>query len=177
MEFIRIQSADNPYTDEFLELYFEAFPENQRHSEQAFKALLKNEDLFHCNAVTMNKKLVGFINYWDFEEFAFVEHVAIEPPLRGHKLGEKIISLTKESLSVPLVLEVEYAESSEWGSRRIEFYNRLGFEIVPSHYMQPPYRKGEKYVPLHLMSDDLPFAAGNFEKIKDAIYKIVYKVG
>ncbi len=176
MEFIRIQSADNQYTDELFVLYAEAFPENQRHSEQEFKALLNSEELFHCNAVTMNSNLVGFFNYWEFDDFIFVEHIAIEPPLRGHKLGEKIISLARKDVNIPLVLEVEPAETSEWGSRRIEFYRRLGFEIVPQDYMQPPYRKGGEYIPLHLMSDNLEFASENFEKIKEAIYKNVYKI-
>lgn len=176
MEFFRIQSADNRYIDELFSLYSGAFPESQRHSEKEFKTLLETEELFHCNAVTMNEGLVGFFNYWDFEEFIFAEHIAIEPPLRGHKLGEKIISLARKSVEVPLVLEAEYAESSEWGSRRLEFYRRLGFEIVPKDYMQPPYRKGEDYLPLHLMSDNLTFATENFEKIKETIYKKVYKV-
>lgn len=176
MEFIRIKSSENRYVAELFELYSVAFPENQRHSEIEFKALLDNEVLFHCNAVLMNSELVGFFNYWDFEKFIFVEHIAIEPPLRGHKLGEKIITMARKSVSVPIVLEVEKAEQSEWSARRIEFYHRIGFHLVPADYVQPPYRAGDEYIPLHLMSDDLDFAEQNFVEIKNIIHQKVYRV-
>lgn len=176
MEFIRIQSPENIYMQEIFELYSATFPKNQRRTESEFKALLADDDFFHCNAVVMNQELVGFLNYWYFEDFIFVEHIAVEPPLRGHKLGEKIISLVRKTTELPLVLEVEKAEDFEWGQRRIEFYQRIGFRILPFDYSQPPYQKGGEYIPLHLMSDCVDFATENFERIKQTIYKYVYKV-
>ena len=177
MEFIRIQSMDNIFTDELIKLYLESFPENQRRSVSEFKALLGSDDRFHCNAVLLNNELVAFYNYWDFEDFYFVEHLALEPPLRGYKLGEKIINLVRKNLNLPLVLEVEPIDASEWGSRRIEFYHRLGFQIIPQKYKQPPYRKGDNFILLHLMCDYPEFAEENFENIKEIIYKNVYRVG
>lgn len=176
MEFIRINSDKDNYAEELVMLYLEAFPETQRHTENDFRKLLGAEERFHCNAVLMNKELVGFFHYWLFDEFVFLEHIAIEPPLRGHKLGEKVILLARETTNLPLVLEVEKADESEWGARRIEFYQRLGFQILPNEYAQPPYRKDGVYIPLHMMSDKLDFAVENFEKIKNTIYQAVYKV-
>lgn len=177
MKFIRINSDKDEYADELIMLYLDTFPETQRHTEDDFRKLLGREERFHCNAVLMNNALVGFFHNWDFDEFVFLEHVAVEPPLRGHKLGEKIISLARQSTKRPLVLEVEKAEDSEWGARRIEFYHRLGFQIIPVEYVQPPYRKDGSYIPLHLMSNDPEFVTKNYEKIKDIIYKNVYKTG
>lgn len=176
MEFIRIQSVDDKYADELTELYLEAFAENQRHTKEDFRQLLNTNNQFNCNAVLMNNELVGFFHYWDFDVFLFLEHIAIEPPLRGHKLGEKVINLVRTFARKPLVIEVEQAENSEYGARRIEFYRRLGFEIVPFLYLQPPYRKGEDYVPLDMMCDHPEFASGHFENIKSTIYKQVYGV-
>lgn len=176
MEFIRIQSAQNSHTQALLQLYTEAFPESQRRSEAALKKIMESNDKFHCNAVLMNDELVGFFNYWDFDTFFFVEHIAIEPPLRGHKLGEKIITLARKSANRPLVLEAETAEDSDWGERRIEFYRRLGFEIIPYPYEQPPYEKDGEYITLHLMSDNASFGTAHFELIKTTIYREVYNV-
>ncbi|MHB9055181.1 MAG: GNAT family N-acetyltransferase [Paludibacteraceae bacterium] len=176
MKFIRIQSVHDKYADELTELYLETFSENQRHNREDFISLLNTNKKFNCNAVIMNNVLVGFFHYWDFDDFLFLEHIAIEPPLRGHKLGEKVINLVRSFAQKPLVIEVEQPESSEYGVRRIEFYRRLGFEVIPHKYLQPPYRKGEEYVPLEMMSDNPTFATDNFEKIRDIIYQNVYKV-
>ncbi|MFV0391774.1 MAG: GNAT family N-acetyltransferase [Paludibacteraceae bacterium] len=176
MEIIRLQSVDNTYWGSLVQLYTEAFPANQRRSVEELNVLINNQNKFYCNAVLMNKELVGFFNYWDLDEFFFVEHLAIEPPLRGHKLGEKTITLARTSVDVPLVLEAETAENSDWGSRRLEFYRRLGFEIIPRDYLQPPYEEGENYILLHLMSDNIDFATSNFEEIKKKIYEEVYRV-
>ena len=176
MEFIRIKSAKDKYADELIELYLKAFPENQRHTIEDFRFLLNNNEQFNCNVVLMNNELIGFFHYWNFDEFLYLEHIAIEPPLRGHKLGEKVINMVRSFAHKPLVIEVEQAENSEYGARRIEFYRRLGFEIVPKHYLQPPYRKGENYVPLEIMSDQPGFATEHFEHIKAAIYRQVYGV-
>ena len=176
MEFIRIRSTEEKYAEELIELYLDAFSEEQRHTREDFIRLLNSNDEFNCNAVLMNKELIGFFHYWDFEDFLFLEHIAIEPPLRGHKLGEKVINLVRTFAEKPLVIEVEQAENSEYGARRIEFYRRLGFEIVPEKYFQPPYRKGGKFIPLDMMSDDVDFATDNFENIKTTIYNYVYGI-
>lgn len=176
MEFIRVNSDKDEYADELTMLYLETFPETQRHTESDFRKLLGTEERFHCNAVLMNRVLVGFFHYWLFDDFVFLEHIAVEPPIRGHKLGEKIVSMAQQSTDLPLVLEVEKAEDSEWGARRIEFYHRLGFQIIPVEYVQPPYRKDGEYISLHLMSDNVEYVVENYEKIKNVIYKNVYKV-
>ncbi len=174
MEFIRLQSSVDKHAEELISLYLEAFPENQRHTKEDFENLLNNNSLFHCNAVLMNDALIGFFHYWEFEEFLFLEHIAIEPPLRGHKLGEKVIELIRSFTNKPLIIEVEPAETTEYGGRRIEFYRRLGFETIPHKYLQPPYRQGDAFVLLEIMSDKPEFASDNFEKIKSTIYKAVY---
>ena len=177
MDYIRILSSADKYADELTELYLGAFSENQRHTKEDFRHLLDTNKQFNCNAVLMNNQLIGFFHFWDFDDFLFLEHIAIEPPLRGHKLGEKVIKLVRSLAAKPLVIEVEQAENSVFGARRIEFYRRLGFEIVPFEYLQPPYRVGEDYIPLEMMSDDLEFASENFEKIKAKIYRQVYGIG
>ncbi len=176
MEFIRLHSCSDEYAEELISLYLEIFPENQRHTKEDFENLLNNNSSFFCNAVLINDALVGFFHYWDFETFLFLEHIATEPPLRGHKLGEKTINLVRSFTDKPLVIEVEPAEISEYGGRRIEFYRRLGFETIQQEYLQPPYRKGDAYITLELMSDHHQFATENFEMIKSTIYKHVYGV-
>lgn len=176
MEYVRIKSTNDQQFEELIALYLESFPRNERREVSDFKELLDTNQSFRCYVVLVNDAFVGFFNFWEFEDFVYLEHIAISPNLRGHKLGEKVILYLKSSIDKPIVLEAETAESSDFGARRINFYKRLGFDLLPVKYYQPPYRKGEEYVYLEIMSDDLTFAKTNFEKIKDTIYKEVYQV-
>ena len=175
MEFIQIKSAGDEYVDKLVSLYLEAFPENERHSEENFTKIIGSNPKFRCNAVLMNKEFVGFFNSWNFDFFLFAEHFAILAAIRGNKLGEKVMNMMKQGVDVPVVFEVELPDT-EIAVRRIEFYHRLGYEIVPVDYLQPPYNKEENYHPLYLMTDNVDFVLDNFEKIKDTIYKNVYGV-
>ena len=175
MEIIQIKSADDEYIHSLMPLYQEAFPENQRHTEEDFKALLGSEPDFYCNAVLMNDNFVGFFNYWDFDWFIYAEHFAILEAIRGNKLGEKVMNMMKPQSDIPMVFEVELPDE-EMAARRIEFYRRLGYEVVPVDYQQPPYNRNGYYQPLFLMTDQVDFVIENFEKIKSTIYRRVYKV-
>ncbi len=174
MEFIQIKSTDNPYFEKLLALYADAFPENQRHSNDDYKRFIESaKDIFYCNAVLLNGSFVGFFNYWNFGWFLFAEHFAIEEAVRGNKLGEKVMKMIKSTAEAPLVFEVELPDN-ELNARRIEFYSRLGYQIVPVDYLQPPYNEKGFYQPLHLMTDDVDFVVENYDKIKNTIYKNVY---
>lgn len=177
MEFIRIESVNDKFIEELLLLYKEAFPENQRRSELGFKKTISesNRMNFHCNAVLLNKLFVGFFNYWKFDSFIFAEHFAVEQALRGNKIGEKVMKMIKSTAQLPLVFEVELPDN-EINSRRIEFYRRLGYEIVPVNYLQPPYNTGGEFVSLHLMTDELDFVMDNYDSVKETIYKNVYGI-
>ncbi len=177
MEIIRITSIEESFANDLIELYLETFPENQRHNKLDFENLLRKENDFFANVALMNSSPIGFFNYWNFDDFVFLEHLAVEPPMRGYKLGEKLINLLKDIVEEKtIILEVEKADDSEFGERRIEFYRRLGFELVPIEYEQPPYREGESYLPLHIMSNNVSFAMKKFDEIKSALYRKVYKI-
>ena len=174
MEFIQIKSKENIYFDKIQALYKDAFPENQRHKETDFEKLVESEKgNFFCNAVLLNKSFVGFFNYWNLGNFLFAEHFAIEEAVRGNKIGEKVMKMIQSTEELPLVFEVELPDN-EMNARRIEFYHRLGYEVVPVDYVQPPYNENGFYQPLHLMTDNMEFVLQNYDEIKNAIYANVY---
>ncbi len=176
MDFIRITSSNDHFAEEIITLYLDTFPEEQRHLKNDFIRLLESNTLFNCMAVLMNNSMIGFVNYWEFDEFIYLEHLAVEPPMRGHKLGEKLVKLLQSKSDKPIILEAERAGDSEYGERRLDFYKRLGFEILPVAYSQPPYRPGGDFIPLELMSDQAEFALSNFDKLRSIMYKEVYHI-
>ena len=103
----------------------------------------------------------GFITYWLFDTFVYVEHFAVNPAIRGGGVGSCALKAFIGSMGRPVVLEVEPADAVDpMAPRRIEFYRRHGFEILDYDYIQPPYAPGLPSVPLKLMSTDSSVDAG-----------------
>ena len=96
----------------------------------------------------------GFISYWQFDTFAYIEHFAVNPAARGGGIGACALREFKAMSGLPVVLEVERPGSNDMADRRIAFYRRNGFHTIDSYdYIQPPYAPGLPEVPLLLMCD------------------------
>lgn len=120
--------------------------------------------------------LKGFLNYWDFGDFVYAEHFAVAPELRGQGTGS---ALMRELFDIvgnrPIVLEAEPSADSDIASRRIAFYERLGFVLNEYEYIQPPLIKGESPIPLVIMSAPAKLTESEYIKIRDSLYREVYK--
>lgn len=150
MEFIDMQQEDYPC---FLNLYNNAFPEDERriYKDEAHLQRFVNEkgDKFHIFAVKDGKLFLGFLSYWIFSGYVYVEHFAVEPEFRGRNIGHKMLAHLFKVVSPDVLLEVE-PPTTEEARRRIRFYEQNGFCIREEfEYRQPPYSAGQK--PLHML--------------------------
>ncbi|MDR1973714.1 MAG: GNAT family N-acetyltransferase [Bacteroidales bacterium] len=147
--------------------YIEAFPKAERRDF----LFVKDEPRFAVYVFYYEGQYVGFITAWTFDLFVFVEHFAIDKSFRGRGLGGLVMKLFMCQTPLPLVLEVELPKD-EQSVRRIDFYKRLCFVVLPQEYSQPPYRNGDEWLPMHLMAyPDVPF-----EDVKRVIHRVVYGV-
>ena len=80
-----------------------------------------------------------------------------------------------QTAGAPVILEVELPET-EMSRRRIGFYERCGFKLCLLPYRQPPYRKGDDFLPMFIMYTGIEDIAASFERIKQLIYRHVYGV-
>lgn len=134
-------------------LYISSFPPEERRpwsqiadaaSEPCLYGLYTGEYIF-----------AGIITVWKFNDFAYVEHFAVDPTKRGGGIGAQAIGELKHMLQLPVVLEVEPLDHPDpMASRRITFYERCGFTLLDYPYIQPPYAPGLPSVPLCLMTTD-----------------------
>lgn len=120
-------------------------------------------------------KIIGFIAYWEFPEFGFVEHLAVESYLRGSGIGAELLSNYQHEYKGPIFLEVE-PPVNDLNKRRIEFYKRLGFHFNDFLYYQMPLKPGDDKERLNIMSYPHPMAEAEFKPIKKIIYKEIYNV-
>ena len=81
---------------------------------------------------------MGFLSYWNFEGYTYVEHFAVTPAKRGLNIGTKMLNHLIREVSPNVLLEVEPPTDS-LTEKRIKFYERNGFRVRGEFkYTQPP---------------------------------------
>ena len=154
IERIQLSALDSGMLERVKELYFSAFPEEERRPwESLLAALADPASGYEMRVYLLDGEFAGFISSWDLEGFRYIEHFATSPHLRGRGLGAKIIEQERKDCVLPLLLEVEPASTGDMARRRIGFYERCGFtghEDIP--YRQPAYAEGLPAVELMLMT-------------------------
>lgn len=148
--FDRIRSADYPDFSILVTLYEQSFPVVERRELPALIEKLGDRRM-HFAAVLLEAQIVGFVVYWQFDGFLYVEHLALFPELHGKGIGSEVLKMVQK-IGYPVLLEVEIPYD-EVSSNRVKFYNKSGFQALNIPYFQPPYRFGESLLPMMLFSD------------------------
>lgn len=173
IEIIRINSSHKHY--QFIEeLMKTAFPHKERRDSLHQQKLVEQNSRFYNNIILDNSTPIGILTYWDLETFIFIEHFAIDYHYRNKGYGSKALSNLLNHLQRPIILEAE-KPTSELSSRRINFYKRQGFIVQDFPYLQPPYREGDEWFPLLLMSYGFTDIEIDYTNIRNSIYREVYK--
>lgn len=133
MKIERIERMDSPYAKAMQDLYFEAFPKNERkplesffaHQEAGFAdvlVILEDDDSF-----------VGMITTLKHSSLMFVEYFAIHSKYRGLGYGSKVLDLLHEKYhDTNICLEIDLVDPAtsdyEKRLRRLHFYEKNGFQ-------------------------------------------------
>lgn len=149
--------------------YKKTFPENERRNKEQFLDLAENPDAF-VFLIKNEDETIGYCVIWELSNFYFLEHFEVFEEFRNQKFGEKILESLQEKFE-KLILETEPDSLSEIAKRRLQFYERNGFEIIEKNYLQPSYGEGKSSVHLCLMAN---FETENLEKLVKEIYEKVY---
>lgn len=153
MEFRKMEEKDYPA---FLKLYNESFPENERRlyksAEHVANFVKEKGGKFNAFAIDDGGCFLGFLSYWIFEGYVYIEHFAVEPEHRGKNIGRKLLSHLFDTVGENVLLEVEKPDTPE-AERRIRFYERCGFRLREDiNYVQPPYSAGQSGLEMLLMT-------------------------
>lgn len=182
--YIKVERIDRHEAERFRDIYHEAFPvEEQRPWDTMFP---QGDDLhgpFFLGAysgmslTSPTMAPVGMLTFWTFDDFVYIEHFAVDSRVRGRGIGRELFRGIAESLhresGLPIVLEVEpESEENPMAARRIDFYRRLGFEVIDVNYVQPPYSDGLQPVDMWIMSDSVDI---DIDNVTRRLYEEVYK--
>ncbi len=168
-----------PYTQSTEHRHFaqmlmeEAFPPEER---PTFAHIDNRGSNYHLCVIEQNGTKLGIFAYWNFGTFLYIEHFAIGNKLRNNGIGSEALNhfLQNTGYNRQIVLEVEMP-GNPLPTRRIEFYKRHGFVENAFQYLQPPYRTGDGFLPMAIMSHQ-PLQKEDFENVKQTLYTEVYGV-
>lgn len=157
------------------EIMEQSFPKEERRSYEGQRALLEREEYKLYGAVDCQGRIIGFLAVWELEGLLFIEHFAVTPEARNTGVGTQLLGLLRKEYRIPMCLEVELPVD-DLTRRRIGFYERNGFALLPFPYEQPSLGEGRAPVPLRIM---LAGGCGDhetFRKVRDQLYTVVYGV-
>lgn len=140
--------ADEGWADAWR-IYREAFPECEQWREEAYARAFDDPD-FEADALRMEGAVAGLLFHWRYGPYRYVEHLAVDPALRGRNIGSQALTALRERCA-GIVLEIDPPED-ERSERRLRFYERLGFVRNDYPYVHPSYRRPFSPHPLVLMS-------------------------
>jgi hypothetical protein len=128
----------------------ESFPPEERRNTSDLTRMLNSREMYF-SAILVEEVVVGFVVFWKFNGFLYIEHLAIYPCHRKKGIdGAVLKQLQKEGNPILLEVEIPFDEAS---TQRVIFYQNSGFSSLPVYYNQTPYREGESLVPMFLFSD------------------------
>lgn len=76
-----------------------------------------------------NNVLVGFISYWNFDNFIYIEHFAVNKDLRGRGYGFKIMEEFKSATDKILILEIDKITDAQSAARLRFIKNAVSLKI------------------------------------------------
>lgn len=162
------------------EIMSASFPVTEYRTRSGQEALLGRPEYRLLTERDERERIIAFLAVWEFPALRFIEHLAVDPSVRGGGVGNKLVRKYLEEQSgeqpvKPTILEVELPED-ELSARRISFYERLGFCLNEYSYVQPPLREGLEPLPLRIMSYPRQLAEQEFLACKAILYSKVYRV-
>jgi ribosomal protein S18 acetylase RimI-like enzyme len=161
--------------DEIFAIMEASFPTSEIRTYAGQQELLDVPHYRLITEVNADGVIIAFIACWEFPGFRFVEHIAVDPSIRGGGIGKKLMEEYIRQSGKPVLLEVE-PPVGEMEQRRIGFYERLGFHLNPYAYVQPPLREGNADLPLQIMTYPNPVDEEEFDLYREILYTEVYKV-
>jgi GNAT superfamily N-acetyltransferase len=173
MRFERITSIDSENFDMCWKIYETSFPADGRRS-MGLQAKAFEDSRYSFFAVYDTRHLGGINAILQLSgDLTFIEHLAVKEDLRGRGIGTKMLGEFLRGNLGRVVLEVRRPDQKNAG-RRIDFYERLGFHLNLSDYVQPSYGPDKDPVPMFLMSRPEELDEAGFEDIRMRIHTVAY---
>lgn len=175
MNVLRLTSHNDKEYKLFEAIYSVSFPIfEQRTAEQQRQAFASPH--YHLNGyLEEGEELIGFIAYWEFDAYVYVEHFAIKPGIRGRGYGGQIVNEVKERTKKRILLEIDPVVD-ERSAARLHFYELHGFTLNAYAHTHPAYRAGYEEHPLVVLTTNEAISNDEYLQFNRDLKEIVMNI-
>lgn len=166
-----INNSRHPLYEAISALYARSFPIfEQRTSDQQAYAFAHSQ--YRLIAYSDQGELIGFISYWEFEDYLYIEHFAINTDIRGRGYGSQLLSTFVQSADRRILLEIDPIVD-EVSRARQRFYQRCGFHTNPYPHRHPPYRCSYPAHSLIVLTTEQVITEAEYQRFAQDLAQIV----
>lgn len=177
MELIDIIPSESKLWEQTWRLYNESFPECERRRISSHHRAV-DDPRFYTKVALENGNLLGLLFFWRIDDQRiYIEHIAVNPSMRGRNIGSTLLStFLKQNSDAVVILEID-PPLDEISVRRLGFYQRLGFNNSGIIYKHPSYQKKGQEHDLLILSYPGTITESEFEEfrvfLRDEVLKYV----
>lgn len=144
-----ISVNDNELLSGVWDIYQKSFPPTEMRTLTNLKNILQGD---HCRLVSYNDgdSVVGFILFWEYEHFIYIEFFATNPEMRNSGMGSYILRDFISEQTKTIILEIDQI-SNDISRRRCGFYQREGFILNSFTHTPPAYNNKNVNLDMHIM--------------------------
>ena len=166
-----IDSTCHPLYQKFRSLYGVSFPAFELRSESQQVSAFGNS---HYRLLGFEEagRFVGFISYWQFDGYCYVEHFAVDTALRGMGCGSRLLNAFVGGADGIVILEIDPIVD-DVAEARWRFYRRCGFLQNPYCHHHPPYDKAYRPHPLVVLTSGRLLSAEEYGRFYDDLCNVV----
>lgn len=169
----RIDSVSDKWYEEFYTIYSQSFPVYEQRDEKQQECAFNNTN-YHLDCFIDDHKFLAFIAYWDFDNYIYIEHFAVNPEYRGENIGSNTLRNFIEDKKKMILLEID-PPVNEIAQKRLKFYEKLGFVSNPYSHHHPAYKKDYPPHELIVLSMDKALEQSSYDRFYQELSHIVMK--
>lgn len=175
MRNINIQDTAHPLYQAFKSLYVCSFPVFEQRTEEQQRTAFDDPN-YHLVAYEADETFVGFISYWEFSDYLYIEHFAISAHIRGKGYGSGLLLDFIRSTEKVVLLEIDPITDSV-SEARLRFYKKCGFHENPFPHKHPAYRTGFRPHPLIVLTTQRSISEQEYMTFSFDLNDVVMKGG
>ncbi|MCD7978337.1 MAG: GNAT family N-acetyltransferase [Tannerellaceae bacterium] len=136
----RLRDNKDPWFAKFMDIYRISFPFFEQRTLSQQEVAFADER-YHLDLYIQGETCVAFIAYWEFPAYIYIEHLAVNPELRGQNMGSHILSNFAGQNAKTILLEIDPLVD-DVSRKRFRFYEKLGYQMNTYRHFHPAYREG-----------------------------------
>lgn len=138
LKIIPVDSEKSALFPQVDALYENAFPLHEKRNHAA-KIRALNHANYQLQAWFDDELFIGMIGMWDFGDYNYIEHLAVNNTLRGQGYGKRMLNQFLQQFP-QTILEIDPL-TTEIARKRLHFYQSLGFQVNHYPHSHPTYHE------------------------------------